>query len=90
VLNSRWAVRLGECSYALYLLHPSVIAYFSIVARHMRIDGPAVYVVFAATLAVSLYLSTVVFDQIEEPARRWLRRREHAKLTRAAGTAGVL
>ena len=81
-LRSAVMVRLGECSYALYLLHPSIIEYCSIAARHMGLGGDIVYIVFTMSFVISILASTVVFDRVEEPARRWLR-------ARTAGTARI-
>jgi peptidoglycan/LPS O-acetylase OafA/YrhL len=76
VVSSPVMVRLGECSYALYLLHPSIIAYSSVIARHVGVAGNELYAVLALSIACSIAASMFVFDRIEEPARRWLRSRE--------------
>lgn len=69
LLATRPAVLLGEASYALYLLHVplgSWVGYFG-----FDIVGSAS--VELAYLALCVGVSLVVFVEVEEPARRWMR-----------------
>lgn len=70
------AVRLGQASYSLYLLHvPVALALFSLdtffFARALR-DWPWTMSILATVL--SILLSCLVFLKFEEPSRRALRR----------------
>jgi peptidoglycan/LPS O-acetylase OafA/YrhL len=67
-------VRLGEASYALYILHVPVQIWVALAAKKLFNAGhsPAL---FAVNLLVVVPLSLVVLLRLEEPARRYLRRR---------------
>lgn len=70
-------VRLGEASYALYILHSPLYFYLRM-ADHQSGLGLAVSSVgtfFAGYVVVSIGVSIGVFLWMEEPARRWLRTR---------------
>ena len=77
-LASRAMVRLGEASYALYLVHAPVLGYFVLARRWL---GMRHGVEGGALLQLAIYLGLVIpaalflFRRIEEPARRALRRR---------------
>ena len=68
ILSSPVAVRLGEASYAFYLLHLNVIH----VVEHLlhgRSSGPA----FAVALALSILLALAAYSGLEAPLRRRIR-----------------
>ncbi|MDE8343066.1 MAG: acyltransferase [Acidocella sp.] len=61
VLNrlERWLVRLGDASYAMYLIHPFVIRSFTILWRHLHLTsefGGIMYVVVVLAVAQSCAL----------------------------------
>ncbi len=68
-LASKTAVRLGEASYAFYLLHRPVIG-LTTALLPARPD-----VAFACSLAVSIALSLTLFVYLETPLRRLIRER---------------
>jgi peptidoglycan/LPS O-acetylase OafA/YrhL len=71
-LGSRALLRLGEASYALYLIHAPLSVYFqkALEGRGVPI-GPGWSV--ALYVAVTVSMSLAVFHWIEDPARRYLR-----------------
>jgi peptidoglycan/LPS O-acetylase OafA/YrhL len=72
-LGSKIAVRLGHCSFALYLVHELVIRLARPFLAEMSIEqtlGAAILVV-----VVSIVLSGLFHEVIEKPAERWLRSR---------------
>jgi peptidoglycan/LPS O-acetylase OafA/YrhL len=90
-LEHRWIVRLGEASYALYILHSPLYFYLRM-ADHRSGLGLAVSSVrafFAAYVAVSVLVSIGVFLWVEEPARRWLRTRLLRRPAAALVSSGV-
>jgi peptidoglycan/LPS O-acetylase OafA/YrhL len=76
LLRRRWLVLLGERSFALYLVHASVI---KLLAPRLHGDGPVSLgrwlVIAAGVLAVSVAVASLLFAAVERPAERWLRRR---------------
>jgi peptidoglycan/LPS O-acetylase OafA/YrhL len=68
LLSQRWLVRLGEISFALYLVHQLVLRFVQ--QQGMRTDaiGFAVFIVSIMLLALALH------RLVEQPARRWLTR----------------
>ncbi len=64
-LSSRPMVFLGEISFALYMIHYTVVVYFQ---QHGE-NGPQAY---ALVWMISLILATTLFVGIEQPARRYL------------------
>lgn len=75
-LSHSWMVKLGQASYAIYILHAPIDDWviradkkvFHLASRHPT----ALFALYA--LAV-IFISIFVFDWIEEPARRFLRDR---------------
>lgn len=86
IFAHRWFVRLGEASYALYVLHVPLWFYAS--RRRAEIGAEAFLACFLVALIV---VSHAVFRVIEEPARRWLirpARTERLPLADLAGPSG--
>jgi peptidoglycan/LPS O-acetylase OafA/YrhL len=73
VLGSKTLVRLGQWSFALYLVHELVIR----LARPLLAGMSTDETFFAALLAVvaSIALSGLLHEFVEKPAERWLRSR---------------
>ncbi|CAE6906012.1 acyltransferase family protein [Paraburkholderia domus] len=67
LLNQRWLVRLGEASYALFLIHVP-LAYLAWLMGFRASNG-------WMPLAVTLIFSVVMFRNFEEPMRRHIRAR---------------
>ncbi|MDP1027446.1 acyltransferase [Sphingomonas sp. KR1UV-12] len=87
ILSARWATRLGDRSYSLYLLHQPVLAILAatgallvprLIVAH---PGAATLVLIAGTIALAMPLATLGFQWIELPAigigQRLVRRLEH-------------
>nr|AKT74303.1 TxnB11 [Streptomyces bottropensis] len=75
VLGSRLMVRLGEISYALYLVHYLVVCYGPIGAVHpenwaKRVSIPAALGYGVLTLMISLVLAWLLYTFVEAPAMR--------------------
>jgi peptidoglycan/LPS O-acetylase OafA/YrhL len=68
LLSARPLVRLGEASYAFYVVHLSVILAVSNVVRSQ-------FAAFAIALGVSAALSLLIFRYAETPLRRGIRER---------------
>ena len=82
---TRLGVRIGDVSYALYLVHPFVIRPIAAVAGRMGIAGPAgLWGFIVVALAAALLASFAVHWVFERPATAWLRRRLEPT-TRPAG-----
>ena len=75
LLERPWAVRLGEASYALYILHSPLAFYVRLVDHRsgwgLAESSPGAF--FAVYVATSILVSLGVFRWLEEPARRWVR-----------------
>ena len=65
-LSRRAVVRLGEWSFALYLVHYTVLA----VLQEAGVQGLTALLI---CLAVSVPLSALLFTRFERPVERWLR-----------------
>ncbi|HWS38261.1 MAG TPA: acyltransferase, partial [Actinoplanes sp.] len=66
-------VKLGELSFAFYLVHLLVIRVVELVAGyHPRWDAPAAAGLAALTVVVSLGCSWLLHTAVENPARRTL------------------
>jgi exopolysaccharide production protein ExoZ len=82
---TRLGVRIGDVSYALYLVHPFVIRPIAEVSGRMGISGPAgLWGFIVVALAAALLASFAVHWVFERPATAWLRRRLEPT-TRPAG-----
>lgn len=70
-LSSNTIVRLGQWSFALYLVHELVIR----MARPLVAGSPAgiVFIASALVIAASVVLSGAFHELVERPAERWLR-----------------
>ncbi|MFI2764743.1 acyltransferase family protein [Streptomyces echinatus] len=74
-----WMVRLGELSFAFYMIHLLVLrSATSLLGTKPRFGAPAGLAVTAGAFAVSLALSWVLYEAVERPARRLLLRRRRA------------
>jgi exopolysaccharide production protein ExoZ len=69
---------LGDASYALYLVHPFVIAGSAIIWRKLNIPSIAAFVLFA--LLASVIGSWIVHRVIEKPILRLMKDRPHSFL----------
>ncbi|WP_406294451.1 acyltransferase [Embleya sp. NBC_00888] len=68
-LGSRFVVRLGEISFAFYLLHQLVLSYgHRWLGLHRTWSTPGAFGVLAALLVVALALSAVLHAVVEQPA----------------------
>ncbi|MER5598963.1 acyltransferase [Streptomyces sp. NPDC002265] len=82
----RRLVRLGELSFAFYMVHLLVVrAVRSLVGTGPRFGVPEGLALTAAVFAVSLGLAWVLYEGVERPARRLLLR--EGRRARADGTA---
>lgn len=84
LLSTKLFLLLGEASFALYLLHVALLVYVvkALGALHLSIDEtPALITVY---LLVAQGVAILVLLTIEEPARRYIRRRFSA--TRSAAS----
>ena len=75
-----WCVRLGEISFAFYMVHWLVLN-----AEQHAFGWTNPTLALATGLAVSIAASFALFHGIETPARRFIRTRFEARLERAAG-----
>lgn len=71
---SALAMRLGDASYAIYLLHPFAGRLLARALAFLRLDAPAP-IFFVGALALTLVLALVVHAVIEKPATLLLRAR---------------
>jgi peptidoglycan/LPS O-acetylase OafA/YrhL len=78
VLASRIMTRLGEASYALFLVHTSVLGWFVIAVLRLYpdvvfLEANGQRALLAVYLGVAIGISLAVFRWLEEPARRGIR-----------------
>lgn len=73
-MNNGTLKRLGEASYALYILHLPIAAVFAFAGSKLgfSFDNPLILVVY---VPVSIWISVIVYLKLEVPANRWLRKR---------------
>jgi hypothetical protein len=76
VLSRPWAVRGGQLSYALYLVHIPMLEVYWLTLRRFAALGPGTLLAYAVGVAVVLLTVPVAalgFRLVEEPARRRMR-----------------
>ena len=78
----RALARVGDASYALYLVHPFVIRGLREVFMRLGLLEPALFV--AVALAGAVVAALAVHRMFEVPATRWLRRRFAAPVNQRA------
>jgi peptidoglycan/LPS O-acetylase OafA/YrhL len=66
----RWLVRLGDASYAMYLIHPFVMRGVTLLWHHIH-ASPLLYAALCLTLAQTAAL--LIHRHAERPATAWLR-----------------
>jgi peptidoglycan/LPS O-acetylase OafA/YrhL len=66
-------VKLGEASYALYLLHVPIASFFYFAELRLGVTGGAAWGLTGCGIVASVVASRVVFVHVEEPSRRFLR-----------------
>ena len=76
LLESRLLLRLGECSFTIFLLHRLVLRYTS---KLLTIDSKYIYVLFC--LIVTIVLSLFVDKYILNPITQWLTKRKQRSMT---------
>ncbi|HEX8699644.1 MAG TPA: acyltransferase [Myxococcaceae bacterium] len=82
LLGTRPLVLLGGASYALYLMHGSMMGYaLAVNTRTLTLPHNLVALLMVPVVVVS---SMGVFKVLEEPARHWLRRLGRARSTASA------
>jgi peptidoglycan/LPS O-acetylase OafA/YrhL len=69
LLEQRWLVTLGDASFALYIVHWSVLSFLK-QGYLGRYHTPAVHALF---LLATVAFSVLVYHGLETPARKWLR-----------------
>jgi peptidoglycan/LPS O-acetylase OafA/YrhL len=77
-LSARPLIRLGEASYALYILHQPLRHWLLKVCNFLDIELPGP-VQFLGLLVVTLVACLAIFRYLEEPARRLFRSLEHTR-----------
>jgi peptidoglycan/LPS O-acetylase OafA/YrhL len=75
VLSARVLVRLGAASFALYILHVPLLVWLTRGYRVLGMTPPAQPWYFVIFAIVGIAVSLLVFATVEEPGRRFLRRR---------------
>jgi peptidoglycan/LPS O-acetylase OafA/YrhL len=76
LLSRPWAVRGGQLSYALYLVHIPMLEVYWLTLRRFAALGPGTFLAYAVGVAVVLLTVPVAalgFRLVEEPARRRMR-----------------
>lgn len=69
-LNNKALIRLGECSFTIFLVHRLVLRYTS---RLLPIDNTVLYVLFC--LVVTIVVSLIVEKYVLKPITQWLTKR---------------
>ena len=79
-LSHNWLVKLGEASYAMYILHAPLVWWtYYIDGRGPNLLLTHPMVVFVIYLVVLIGLSLAVYACVEEPARKYLRSKLNGK-----------
>jgi peptidoglycan/LPS O-acetylase OafA/YrhL len=81
LLSTRGMLRLGEASFALYLVHGPVLAYFGDATRFVRarsayLRGLPFHWFLLGYVVTAVAVSLAIFRWVEEPARRAIRARK--------------
>jgi peptidoglycan/LPS O-acetylase OafA/YrhL len=85
LLGTRPLVLLGGASYALYLLHGTLMGYaLALNTRTLSLPHNAVALLMVPP---AIALSLVLFKKVEEPGREWLRRLGRARSATVTGVA---
>lgn len=75
ILTSRPMRKLGDASYAIYILQSPVMAYFLLATQGMSAGGtrsPLTWMQFTLYCAILTGVSIACFEWWETPARRWI------------------
>jgi len=75
-LSHPWLIRLGEASYAIYLLHAPIDDWMIRIDKkslHLAHSHPALFFLVYSIAVIAI--SVLVYQWLEEPARRYLRRK---------------
>lgn len=77
ILEGRAAAFLGDCSYAIYLLHlPLAMMLQKLLRLMFPGTGISAYIMKAAIFTgILLFVSSISYRLLEVPARRWLLQR---------------
>ena len=86
----RQVVRLGEWSFALYLVHPLVMHAVRRLGQLPVLEGPVAVLGLVAFVVLATAAAAVAYVVVERPAERWLRgsRRAESPEVERAGRAG--
>lgn len=67
---------LGEASYSLYLIHGfTILIVYKSMDRVLKTDAENTFLAFFICLTVTIIASGLCYRYIEEPARRWIRKK---------------
>ena len=70
-MEQKLALRIGRASYSFYLLHQ--VVGISVLVTIASIGGwLAALIALPFVVAALVYVSTLIFDHIEQPANRWI------------------
>jgi peptidoglycan/LPS O-acetylase OafA/YrhL len=67
-----WLVRLGDASYALYLVHPFVMRAVALLWLHLHRPG-GIYAYIVISLALAQIAALAIHRYFEAPVTSWLR-----------------
>jgi peptidoglycan/LPS O-acetylase OafA/YrhL len=70
--------RLGEASFALYLIHRPMVSFME---RWAGVSVMRDVALALAMMALALFASVLIFALIDRPLQQWLRRRERRAMT---------
>jgi peptidoglycan/LPS O-acetylase OafA/YrhL len=71
--DAKWAMLLGESSYALYLFHSLIIGIFISAAARAGVPRTPTIGKTLAEITAPILFALFIYRFVEEPARRWLR-----------------
>jgi peptidoglycan/LPS O-acetylase OafA/YrhL len=78
-----WLVRLGEWSFAFYMIHLLVIRTGEqLFGAHPQLTSVPGLLAAGAALLVSLVLAWALYEGVERPGRRWLLRDRKLRIGR--------